>query len=59
MTRYGNKARSKRDKKAAGLALAAISSRPENEIVAMLVRSYGFSQPEAENALRDMRRKSA
>lgn len=45
--RYGNKARTVADKKKAGLALAYGSSRPLDEIEAMLVRSYAYPPAEA------------
>lgn len=45
--RFGNKARTVADKKKAGLALAYGSSRPLDEIEAMLVRSYGYAPTEA------------
>ena len=47
MRRYGNKARSKADKRAAALAFVTLSERSPEEKIETLVRSYGFNEPEA------------
>lgn len=46
--RYGNKARTKADKRAAALQFVILSDKPASDKVRSLVASYGFTQPQAE-----------
>lgn len=45
--RYGNKTRTKADKRAAATQFIIMSNKGDDEKVRALVASYGFSEPEA------------
>lgn len=56
MTRaYGNKRRTKADKKAAAIAFVTLSNKSDVEKINALVRSYGFRIPEAEELIREVK----
>lgn len=48
MKRYGNKRRTQAEKRAAALQFVVMADKSPAEKAAALVRSYGFSEPDAE-----------
>lgn len=55
MTRFPKRARTKADKRAAALAFVTWSEKPDAEKVASLVASYGFSEPDAREFVREQK----
>lgn len=56
---YGNKARTKADKRAAALQFITWSDKSDAEKVQSLVASYGFREAEAYKFIREQRRKAS